>query len=272
MDYGGSEGSGAEDDKNAEADRNGSGVRRQEPPNGREPLGLAGDTVVASVILIEQRTFSRECIVQAFRSEGDFRVSAFANIEEWRSANEAAPPRPVLLLSFAGNSGDANSKQQIAGIVRSYTIPVVVMADDEDPACVAETLRSGARGYIPTSLSLSGASRALRFVADGGTFVPASSLLHAYQDIKRSGDQSGWQKSEIFTPRQAAVVESLCLGKPNKVIAYELNMCESTVKVHVRNIMKKLKVKNRTEVVIVAQKLRELRSPEDIPTVGVSFR
>ncbi|MGU3537814.1 LuxR C-terminal-related transcriptional regulator, partial [Methylobacterium sp. A54F] len=37
-------------------------------------------------------------------------------------------------------------------------------------------------------------------------------------------------------------------GTPNKIIAYELNMCESTVKVHVRNIMKKLKAKNRTEV------------------------
>jgi DNA-binding NarL/FixJ family response regulator len=43
-------------------------------------------------------------------------------------------------------------------------------------------------------------------------------------------------------------VEALRRGKANKIIAYELNMRESTVKVHVRNIMKKLKAKNRTEV------------------------
>ena len=43
------------------------------------------------------------------------------------------------------------------------------------------------------------------------------------------------------------------LAKSNKVIAYDLNMCESTVKVHVRNIMKKLNAKNRTDVAIKAQ-------------------
>ena len=50
------------------------------------------------------------------------------------------------------------------------------------------------------------------------------------------------------TARQAAVVDALRQGKSNKIIAYELNMRESTVKVHVRNIMKKLNARNRTEV------------------------
>ena len=44
-------------------------------------------------------------------------------------------------------------------------------------------------------------------------------------------------------------MEALKCGKPNKIIAYELNMQESTVKVHVRNVMRKLKARNRTEVV-----------------------
>jgi DNA-binding NarL/FixJ family response regulator len=44
------------------------------------------------------------------------------------------------------------------------------------------------------------------------------------------------------------VVEAIRQGKPNKIIAYELAMCESTVKVHVRTIMKKLKARNRTQI------------------------
>ncbi|WP_136625483.1 response regulator transcription factor, partial [Mesorhizobium norvegicum] len=59
----------------------------------------------------------------------------------------------------------------------------------------------------------------------------------------------------MFTIREAAVVEALKKGKANKIIAYELNLCESTVKVHIRNIMKKLKATNRTEV---AYKLRQM--------------
>jgi DNA-binding NarL/FixJ family response regulator len=56
-----------------------------------------------------------------------------------------------------------------------------------------------------------------------------------------------------FSPRQQEVLRRLWMGKPNKTIAYELSMCESTVKVHIRNIMKKLHVTNRTQVVVLTR-------------------
>jgi DNA-binding NarL/FixJ family response regulator len=59
--------------------------------------------------------------------------------------------------------------------------------------------------------------------------------------------------SGLVTARELAVVRAIQKGKSNKVIAYELNMCESTVKVHVRRIMKKLTAKNRTDVAIKSQ-------------------
>ncbi|MEK1944404.1 MAG: LuxR C-terminal-related transcriptional regulator, partial [Ensifer adhaerens] len=55
-------------------------------------------------------------------------------------------------------------------------------------------------------------------------------------------------------PREIEVAEALRRGKANKIIAYEMDLCESTVKVHIRNIMKKLNATNRTEV---AYKIRE---------------
>ena len=51
-------------------------------------------------------------------------------------------------------------------------------------------------------------------------------------------------------------MEALRRGKPNKIIAYELNMCESTVKVHIRNIMKRLKAKNRTEAAYILTNMK----------------
>jgi DNA-binding NarL/FixJ family response regulator len=51
------------------------------------------------------------------------------------------------------------------------------------------------------------------------------------------------------------VIDALRRGKPNKIIANELNMRESTVKVHVRNIMKKLNATNRTQVAYLATRL-----------------
>jgi DNA-binding NarL/FixJ family response regulator len=71
------------------------------------------------------------------------------------------------------------------------------------------------------------------------------------QPISSAGPRDSSGKPIQFTARQWDVLERLKQGKQNKIIAYELNMCESTVKVHIRNIMKKLKARNRTQVVLL---------------------
>ena len=86
----------------------------------------------------------------------------------------------------------------------------------------------------------------------GGVFVSASSLVASYAASVSPADAL---KANGFSPRQVAVVEALRLGKPNKIIAYELNLQLNTVKVHVRNIMKKLHATNRTEVAYMATRL-----------------
>jgi DNA-binding NarL/FixJ family response regulator len=64
-----------------------------------------------------------------------------------------------------------------------------------------------------------------------------------------------WRLKRGLMARQVAVVEGIRKGNPNKMIAHELNLRESTVKVHIRNIMKKLNSKNRTELSYIANKI-----------------
>ena len=63
---------------------------------------------------------------------------------------------------------------------------------------------------------------------------------------------NGARHAPEFTERQYAVLVCLCQGDPNKVIGRKLGMTETTVKVHVREIMRKLGVSNRTQVAIAA--------------------
>lgn len=88
----------------------------------------------------------------------------------------------------------------------------------------------------------------------GGTFVPPSLSLRTKPERVAT---------ELFTPRQMAVLERLKIGKPNKIIAYELAMSESSVKAHIQNIMKKMGAANRTEV---ACRVRELEISALRPT------
>jgi DNA-binding NarL/FixJ family response regulator len=98
---------------------------------------------------------------------------------------------------------------------------------------------SAAYGEWKLTMSLKVVSEAIRLVQAGGMYIPASSLLAAQRPNEVRGAESNSRLSGL-TNRQLAVLEAVRRGKANKIIAYELNMCESTVKVHLRNIMKKL--------------------------------
>jgi DNA-binding NarL/FixJ family response regulator len=133
---------------------------------------------------------------------------------------------------------------------------IVLLSERDDVEDIVNALACGVRGYIPTSVEAEVAFAALRLVAAGGTFVPA----HAFSVAAKFNGGSECSRREVtkgldLTPRELSVIELLREGKPNKRIAAELQMQESTVKVHVRNIMKKLRVGNRTHAASVANRL-----------------
>jgi len=125
------------------------------------------------------------------------------------------------------------------------------MSDNDNLEWALSVIKGGVRGYIPTTLPLSVAVEAVRFILAGGTYVPVSSLN---SDLtKRFTPLTG----KIFTDRQTMVVQALCKGMANKQIAYQLGMSEHTVKVHLRHIMRRLNVTNRTELAMQARSLLE---------------
>jgi DNA-binding NarL/FixJ family response regulator len=157
----------------------------------------------------------------------------------------------VLCTGSRGRDADIN--RDIALLSQATNpLPTILMSDVEDADHIVDALERGARGYIPTSVSLDVAIEAMRLVRAGGVFVPASSLIASRRSAAEGAVAARQTRHAMFTARQSAVVEALRRGKANKIIAYELNMRESTVKVHVRNIMKKLRAKNRTEVAFMA--------------------
>ena len=116
---------------------------------------------------------------------------------------------------------------------------------------MTDSLRHGVRGHIPTATTLNVAIKAMQLVLVGGVYVPASNFLTARHSVAKVG---AGDETTVLTKQQSAVVDAVRQGKANKVIAHELHISESTVKVHLHNVMKKLQVKNRTEVAVKAGK------------------
>jgi DNA-binding NarL/FixJ family response regulator len=200
-----------------------------------------------TIVVIEKRVLIRECLTRCLRTVSGHAVLSFPDIDSWIAVRDGIPAS-LLMLCIAGKPNAPETHGEISRLSqRSNSLPMILLSDEENPDQIADAIGRGARGYIPTSVSLDVVVEVLRLVRAGGMFVPASSLIAA----RRSNDgiAASHQNSDgLFTARQAEVAEALRQGKANKVIANELNMREGTVKVHVRNIMKKLKARNRTEV------------------------
>jgi DNA-binding NarL/FixJ family response regulator len=128
-------------------------------------------------------------------------------------------------------------------------IPILVAAECDDPARAHSILRAGAKGFLPTSHSLKVLMGALERVRTGGTYVPLA-LTEAVTAATPPRDHcSPWRE---LTRRQRDVLALISEGKSNKLIADALNMSESTVKAHVKQIIRRLNVANRTQAALLA--------------------
>ena len=205
------------------------------------------------IVVIDRRPLLRECLTHCFRSGREVEVIALNSIDEWVQFADATRAS-LFVLCLADGGGDATTREIEHLVQVANGVPTAVLAEGEDFARIMSVIGQGVRGYIPMGVSLAVTIAALELVRAGGTFVPASSLMTSRIE-PRPVATPPCALAASFTARQIAVLDVLRQGKANKVIAYELAMREGTVKVHVRNIMKKLKARNRTEVAVLANQL-----------------
>jgi DNA-binding NarL/FixJ family response regulator len=205
--------------------------------------------------LVDRHRFSQECLIRAF--DGLDPRPVIVPFETVQDCISGAASSFDLIVYYSHSAGP--SEKTIVADVTAFrhsfkTAPIIVLSDAEDaedPNTIRSALKNGAQGFIPTrSMGIPITFAAIRFITAGGVFAPLDLLL-----TKRPDRVVEVAQQSRLTPRQFAVLNHLQQGKANKIIAHELGMSESTVKVHVRNIMRKTGATNRTQAAYKAQKL-----------------
>jgi DNA-binding NarL/FixJ family response regulator len=170
--------------------------------------------------------------------------SAFAAMHRAREVDLA-----LLDLYMPGMSG-------LEGVTRFRAafpdIPVVVLSASEQVEDIQKLLAAGALGYVTKSSPSEVILNALKLVLDGGIYVPPNLLEHA------ASEPPGLPKNNhhtALTTRQVEVLRELAKGLSNRQIGDILQVTEGTIKLHVAAIFRLLKVNNRTEAVLVTQKM-----------------
>lgn len=125
-------------------------------------------------------------------------------------------------------------------------VPIVILSASTDPTSISQAKKLGASGFLHKAAMAEEMVSSINTVLAGGTCFSGDIELEDYEH-----DRS---LSNSLTPRQVEVLIYLCEGKPNKLIARELDMSENTVRVHVSAILNALGASNRTEAILIAQR------------------
>ena len=204
--------------------------------------------------------------------------SAFSIVGLASSIDELAPTAlpqdqaALLIIETCDHPGDACG--QIERFKQDHPSGrVVVLANHCAPADIVRVFRSGAHGYFATIATCDDFIKSLELVMGGQIILPSEGLssvlvretASAGEVIDRSGTSSAGSPALIgrtdmpqFSARELYILRCLTEGSSNKVIARECDIAEGTVKVHVKAILRKIKVRNRTQAAIWALNNRTL--------------
>lgn len=149
----------------------------------------------------------------------------------------------------SGFSGVLSMRSQVP------SVPVVIVSAMEDLETVRSAAQYGAMGFIPKTTSPEIMAKAIEVVLDGGKYWPSEEATQAPSMESRQRRADFEDKLGRLTPSEMKVLSFMCEGMTNKLIAYELDIKESTVKTHVTSLLRKMDVFNRTQAVLAAKEM-----------------
>jgi DNA-binding NarL/FixJ family response regulator len=220
------------------------------------------------LIAVTEREFIRGCLLHWLHACcPEFEAGVVADLSEIHLEELARPPAAIVIDASSCHRSLDWITQQIETKRRHFgSTPTILIVDGLDADLVQDLVsRQAVDGFIPTSDTTEVAAAALRLVIAGGHYGPQLTASAA-PSPQGPADPLQHESDTIqgLTLRERTVLELLRTGEPNKLIAYKLGMSLSTAKVHVHNIIRKLKVRNRTEAVIAAGKLGAKSSDQSL--------
>jgi DNA-binding NarL/FixJ family response regulator len=172
--------------------------------------------------------------------------------EAVKLADSTVPDLALLDLRMPGMDG-------LSGLTRFHerfpTVKVVIVSGQYSHGDINSALEKGALGYVPKTIGGEAMLNALRLVMSGERYLPSLFMEAAKLEAARKGAGRGLPPEHPLaklTAREWEILNELVEGNSNKQIGRTLGLEEITVKIHLRNVYRKMGVANRAQAVRVA--------------------
>jgi len=205
-----------------------------------------------SLLIIDDHTLFRSGIIALLRRYEDFVLLGETGdpMEGVKLARSLNPDVILLDLHMPGISGVEVLKILVAERVRAQVLMLTVSEDGED---LIDALCAGARGYLLKNINTEALVSAIRQAAHGETVVCPEMSSKLVEGVRNPGRKGGKADEENpLSPRESEILSLIVRGDTNKEIAQALNLADSTVKIHVQNIFKKLNITSRVQAAVYA--------------------
>lgn len=204
------------------------------------------------VLLVDDHTLFRSGVKSLLQRHSEFEVvdEAGDGLEGLKRAKSLQPDVVLLDLHMPGVSG-LEALRLIAEEVPETNVLMLTVSEDADD--LLETLRSGATGYLLKNIETEALLDAVRRAAQGESVVSPQMTAKLIQGVRsqQKPPPSAMEKEKL-SPREREILGFLAHGESNKEIARALDLAESTVKIHVQNIFKKLNLTSRVQAAVYA--------------------
>jgi DNA-binding NarL/FixJ family response regulator len=219
---------------------------REAQPGRAEPAS----EVPVRIVLVDDHAILRQGLRSLLEREPDLQVVGEASSAgEALAVVERARPAIVLLDMKLSPASDNDGLGLCARLTKRYpAVAVLVLSTFVDDALVVSAIQHGACGYVVKDVDTMELVRAIRLVAQNGSAFDSRSAAAMARSIHAP------QARSPLTDRELSVLRLVAHGLSNRGIGARLYLSETTVKFHVRNIMRKLDATGRAEAVYKATK------------------
>ncbi|MQA18115.1 response regulator [Rugamonas rivuli] len=204
-----------------------------------------------SVLLVDDHTLFRSGIRSLLQRHPEFAVvgEAADGFEGVKRAQQLKPQVILLDLNMPGMSG-VETLQLLRQDCPDSAIVMLTVSEDAEDLSVA--LKAGASGYLLKNIDTDYLTRAIRRAAAGETVVAEAMTAKLVAQLQSGAATPAASELDKLTPREREILDCLARGESNKGIARTLDLAESTVKIHVQNVLKKLKLSSRVQAAVYA--------------------
>ncbi len=230
------------------------------------------------VLVIDERICLLDSLSYAIASDSEIEVVKVSSVQEVGSYTQnqfcgagintnaralstdypkAADFRGIdLILCCIGANSQESVTQNVITLAGQFSDASIVLVSERLEAWSVNLVDSkDVAGIVPASFSTNQLVHCIKLIHSGVSFMPTHYRnIQAQRDIG-TNDQISARLDKKLTPRQREVLQYVSLGKSNKYIAAELSLCESTVKVHVHEVMKRLGATSRTHASYIVNNL-----------------